>query len=63
MDKKAGLQMMIAAGMAMASSVESERWGSPRGYRVGGEVRANARPDKKAKRKNKQAQQRKNRKK
>jgi hypothetical protein len=62
MDKKAGFGIMMAAGMAMAGSMENERWGRPH-MRVGGEPRMTARATKKAKRKSKQAQQRKNRKK
>jgi len=61
MDKKAALEMMIGAGMAMASSPPRQSWGEKR--RVGGEARATANPDKKAKRKIKQASRRKNRKK
>jgi hypothetical protein len=61
METEAKFQMMMAAGMAMALNPYSPRWGEQR--RVGGEFRVTAMPDKKTKRKNKQAQQRKNRKK
>lgn len=61
MDKKAGLQMMIAGAMAMTSSPPRKPWGEHR--RVGGEARSTATPDKKARRKTGQASRRKNRKK
>jgi len=63
MDAKAKFGMMMVAGMAMTSSMESERWGKSRNYRVGGEPRVKARSDKKKRRKIKKDSQLKNRKK
>ena len=60
MDKKAGLQMMIAAGMAMAAKPPRGNWNQ---RRKGGKCWAAANPDKKTKRRIRQASRRNNRKK
>jgi len=62
MDKKAGLGVLMAAGMAMASSMESERWGRSRKTMANFRPNKKANKKKKADRKAKQASQRKNRK-